>query len=111
MNHQLDHIKQLLAIKPKSSDKKFIESCARNFRFTLLSLHLTQEAEIILEAISRAGGSYSPGHQRDNRLEAAFATKVVGTLQGWIDKTSAETILMISSWRTVVGRFRFKVKM
>jgi hypothetical protein len=49
---------------------------------------LNAEAEIILEAISRAGDLTFRGI-RGIIAEAAFATKVVGNLQGWTDNTPA----------------------
>lgn len=88
MNHQLDHIKQLLASSTQEQRQEIYRELRKEFPIHAIELALNAEAEIILEAISRAGDLTLRGI-RGIIAEAAFATKVVGTLQGWIDKTPA----------------------
>jgi len=88
MNHQLDHIKQLLASSTKEQRQEIYRELRKEFPIHAIELKLNAEAEIILEAISRAGDLTLQGI-RGIIAEAAFATKVVGTLQGWIDSTPA----------------------
>jgi hypothetical protein len=88
MTQQLEQIKQLLASSTKEQRQEIYRELRKEFPIHAIELKLNAEAEIILEAISRAGDLTLRGI-RGIIAEAAFATKVVGTLQGWTDKTPA----------------------
>ncbi len=88
MNHQLEQIKELLAASSKEQRQEIFRELRQEFPIHAIEQKLNAEAEIILEAISRAGDLTLRGI-RGIIAEAAFATKVVGTLQGWKDTTPA----------------------
>ena len=86
MNDQLEQIKQLLVSTSKEQRQELFRDLRREFPIHAIEQRLNAEAEIILEAISRAGDLTLRGI-RGMIAEAAFATKVVETLQGWKDIT------------------------
>jgi hypothetical protein len=86
MNNQLEQIKQLLAACSKEQRREIFRQLRQEFPIHAIEKKLNAEAEIILEAISRATDLTLRGI-RGIIAEAAFATKVVGTLQGWKDTT------------------------
>jgi hypothetical protein len=86
MNHQLEHIKELLALSTKDQREEIYRELRKEFPIHAIELKLNAEAEIILEAISRAGDLTLRGI-RGIIAEAAFATKLVATLPGWKDTT------------------------
>ena len=94
MNDQLEQIKRLLAASSKEERQEIFRELRQEFPIHAIEQKLNAEAEIILEAISRAGDLTLRGI-RGIIAEAAFATKVVGTLQGWKDTTPAGITLMI----------------
>jgi len=88
MNNQLEQIKRLLAESSKEHRQEVFRELRQEFPIHSIEQKLNTEAEIILEAISRAGDLTLRGI-RGIIAEAAFATKVVGTLRGWKDTTPA----------------------
>jgi hypothetical protein len=86
MNNQLEQIKQLLVSTSKEQRQELFRELRKEFPIHAIEQRLNAEAEIILEAISRAGDLTLRGI-RGIIAEAAFATKVVETLQGWKDIT------------------------
>ena len=86
MNNHLEQIKQLLAACSKEQRQEIFRALRQEFPIHAIEQKLNAEAEIILEAISRATDLTLRGI-RGIIAEAAFATKVVGTLQGWKDTT------------------------
>ena len=88
MNHRLDQIRELLDSCSKEQRQSVFQELRKDFPIHEIEKTLNVEAEIILEAISRAGDLTLRGI-RGIIAEAAFKTKVVGTLQGWIEQTPA----------------------
>lgn len=86
MNNQLEQIRQLLASSSKEQRQELFRELRKEFPIHAIEQKLNAEAEIILEAISRASDLTLRGI-RGIIAEAAFATKVVETLQGWKDIT------------------------
>ena len=77
MNNQLEQIKQLLASSSKEQRQDIFRELRHEFPIHAIEQKLNAEAEIILEAISRAGDLTLRGI-RGIIAEAAFATKMVG---------------------------------
>jgi len=88
MNNHLEQIKHLLISAGKEQRQEVFRELRKEFPIHAIEQRLNAEAEIILEAISRAGDLTLRGI-RGIIAEAAFATKVVETLQGWKDITPA----------------------
>ena len=86
MSNHLEQIKELLALTIKEHRQEIFRELRKEFPIHAIEQKLNAEAEIILEAISRAGDLTLRGI-RGIIAEATFATKVVGTLQGWKDTT------------------------
>ena len=88
MNHRLDQIKKLLVSCSQEQRHSVFQEMRKEFPIHEIERKLNVEAEIILEAISRAGDLTLRGI-RGIIAEAAFKTKIVGTLRGWVDNTPA----------------------
>jgi hypothetical protein len=88
MNHQLEQIRELLAASSREQRQEIFRELRQEFPIHAIEQKLNAEAEIILEAISRAGDLTLRGI-RGIIAEAAFATKIVGTLHGWSDTMPA----------------------
>ncbi len=86
MSNHLEQIKQLLLSTTKENRQEIFRELRKEFPIHAIEQRLNAEAEIILEAISRAGDLTLRGI-RGIIAEAAFATKVVGNLEGWNDVT------------------------
>lgn len=86
MTQQIEQIKKLLAAVSKEERHELFRELRKEFPIHAIEQKLNAEAEIILEAISRAQDLTLRGI-RGIIAEAAFAAKVVDTLDGWIDST------------------------
>jgi len=84
MSNHLDQIKELLASCSEEHRRELFDLLRREFRIHPIETKLNVQAEVILEAISRAGDLTLRGI-RGIIAEAAFLVKVVEPLPGWKD--------------------------
>ncbi len=110
MSNRLEQIKQLLASSSKEQRQDIFRELRKEFPIHAIEQKLNAEAEIILEAISRAGDLTLRGI-RGIIAEAAFATKIVGTLHGWKDTTPQGNHPYDFVLSDNVGDMRVQVKM
>ncbi len=110
MNHRLDQIREILVACSKEQRYDVFQELRKEFPIHEIERKLNVEAEIILEAISRAGDLTLRGI-RGIIAEAAFKTKVVGTLQGWIDNTPTGNHPFDFVLTDDYGNIRVQVKM
>lgn len=82
MSNHLDEIKRLLASCDEQQRRELFEFLRREFCIHPIEEKLNVQAEVILEAISRAGDLTLRGI-RGIITEAAFLINVVGSLKGW----------------------------
>jgi hypothetical protein len=88
MSDHLEEIKQLLASCNEQQRREVFHLLRREFRIHPIEEKLNVQAEVILEAIDRAGDLTLRGI-RGIIAEAAFLINVVGKLEGWKNITTA----------------------
>jgi hypothetical protein len=87
MTTHLDQIKELLASCSEENRRELFDLLRREFRIHAIETKLNVQAEVILEAISRASDLTLRGI-RGIIAEAAFLVNVVEGLDGWKNITS-----------------------
>lgn len=108
--NRIEEIKRLLGQCTPAQRREIFRHLRQEFPIHSLEAQLHTEAEVILEAIQRAGG-LTLRMIRGVIAEAAFGVEVVGRLKGWRDTTPAGDLPYDFRLEDKKGAVRVQVKL